>query len=432
MVANWASVTLGEITDWASGGTPSKGNQAYWGGNIPWISASSMKTPFLCDSDLKITVEGLGNGSRLAPVDSVLLLVRGSELHKRIPVGIATLPVAFNQDVKALRARKHILPRYLFYWLIGNEPMLLGKVEHTGIGAGKLDTNVLKELAVNLPPLAEQKTIADILGTLDDKIELNRRTNETLEAMATAIFRSWFVDFDPVHAKSKGRQPDGMDAETARLFPSSFVDSEIGKVPKGWSVQSLDAIATFLNGLACQKYPPTGNDSLPVIKIADLRNGVSDTSDRANPAVGADYIVKNGDVLFSWSGSLLVKIWTGGKGVLNQHLFKVTSDRFPRWFYYFWVVEHLLTFQSIAQDKATTMGHIKRNHLTDAKVVVPDLQLLQKADLIIAPLVERWLQLSEESAILSATRDALLPRLMSGEVTVENARQHGGCEANAK
>jgi type I restriction enzyme S subunit len=198
MVGEWTIVRLGDLTWWASGGTPSKANPEFWGGDIPWISASSMKTPLLCDSDNKITKEGLENGSRLAETNSILLLVRGSELHKRIPVGIVTRPVAFNQDVKALKVREQMCSDYLFYWLLGNEAMLLGKVEHTGIGAGKLDTEVLKNLPVKLPPLAEQKAIAEVLGALDDKIELNRRMNETLEGMARALFKSWFIDFDPV------------------------------------------------------------------------------------------------------------------------------------------------------------------------------------------------------------------------------------------
>ncbi len=285
-------------------------------------------------------------------------------------------------------------------------------------GRQRVPMSALSHREVTIPPMKEQRRIADILGALDDKIELNRKMNATLEAMARAIFKSWFIDFDPVHAKAQGRPPDGMGAETARLFPSEFEASEIGPVPKGWRVRPLDAIASFLNGLACQKYPPTGDESMPVIKIADLRNGVSDTTDRASPAVGAAYIVKNGDVLFSWSGSLLVKIWTGGKGVLNQHLFKVTSGNFPRWFYYFWIRERLLEFQSIAQDKATTMGHIKRHHLNDARVVVPDPAVLKAADAIIAPLVARCVQCDEESATLDVVRDTLLPRLLSGEVAI--------------
>src|SRR5450756_2098486 len=170
--STWRSARLGDVTSWTSGGTPSKNQPEFWSGDIPWISASSMRSTRLCDSVLKITESGLNNGSRLAAVDSILLLVRGSELHNRIPVGIATCPVAFNQDVKALQTREGLLPEFLLYWLLGNEKLLLSKVEETGIGAGKLDTDVLKRISMHLPCLAEQRSIVHILGALDDRIEL--------------------------------------------------------------------------------------------------------------------------------------------------------------------------------------------------------------------------------------------------------------------
>lgn len=202
-----------------------------------------------------------------------------------------------------------------------------------------------------LPPLPEQRAIAHILGTLDDKIELNRRTNETLEAMARALFKSWFVDFDPVHAKKAGRKPEGMDAETAALFPDDFEDSEMGKIPRGWKAVPLDTIADFLNGLALQKFPAApGEPSLPVIKIAQLRKGAVDGADRASRSVPMQYVVKDGDLLFSWSGTLEVAVWCGGEGALNQHLFKVTSKTTPPWFYHGWLLHHLADFRQIAAD----------------------------------------------------------------------------------
>ncbi len=134
---------------------------------------------------------------------------------------------------------------------------------------------------LRIPPLPEQRAIAHILGTLDDKIELNRRMNETLEAMARALFKSWFVDFDPVRAKAEGRDP-GLPKPLADLFPARLVDSELGEIPEGWGVKSLDDIARFLNGLALQKHPPAGGRSLPVIKIAQLRTGTTSGADRAS------------------------------------------------------------------------------------------------------------------------------------------------------
>jgi type I restriction enzyme S subunit len=259
--------------------------------------------------------------------------------------------------------------------------------------------------------------IGDFLSALDDKIELNRQMNTTLEAMARALFQSWFVDFDPVHAKAEGRQPVGMDAETAALFPDSFEDSTLGPIPKGWQIKPIDEIADFLNGLALQKFPVAGEGSLPVIKIAQLNNG-HDTSraDQCSSTIPQQYVVKNGDILFSWSGSLEVEIWSGGKGALNQHLFKVTSERYPKWFYYLWIIAHLEDFRSIASGKATTMGHIQRKHLTAAKALVPSHELMVRMHEILNPIIEQAHAFELQVKELRQLRDALLPKLLSGEL----------------
>lgn len=272
-----------------------------------------------------------------------------------------------------------------------------------------------------LPALPFQRQIVSILAALDDKIELNRRMNATLEAMARALFRSWFVDFDPVRAKLDGRQPTGMDAETAALFPERFTESELGQTPKGWEVRSLDKIASYLNGLALQKYPPDDGLTLPVIKIAQLRKGDTSSADRCSNDLPPAYIVKDGDVLFSWSGSLEVELWCGGVGALNQHLFKVTSSEFPKWFYYLWTLYHLDDFRLIAADKATTMGHIQRGHLAAAKVLVPSRPLLGAMTRIVEPLVDRIIANRVQSRTLAELRDTLLPKLLSGELSVSSA-----------
>jgi type I restriction enzyme S subunit len=248
--------------------------------------------------------------------------------------------------------------------------------------------------------------------------------NETLEVMARALFKSWFVDFDPVRAKAEGRDP-GLPKPLADLFPDSFEDSELGEIPKGWEIRGLDEIARFLNGLALQKYPPKDGRSLPVIKIAQLRAGQSVGADRASADLDPDYIVKDGDVLFSWSGSLECVLWTGGGGALNQHLFKVTSAEFPKWFCYLWIHQHLADFRHIAAAKATTMGHIQRHHLADAKVVIPTLKALGAMNTILSPLLEMVLATRLESGTLTILRDTLLPKLISGEVRVKPDRPLG-------
>lgn len=281
-----------------------------------------------------------------------------------------------------------------------------------------------RELYVTVPPIDQQHKMVQILKPFNDKIELNHQMNQTLEDLASTLFKSWFIDFDPVLAKAEGKKPFGMSDDIAALFPDSFEESELGSIPKGWKVIELDNIANFLNGLALQKYPPENEvDSLPVIKIAQLREGKPENADRASSNLDKKYIIDDGDIIFSWSGSLLVTIWCGGKGALNQHLFRVTSNQFPKWFYYEWIKYHLPEFQAIAADKATTMGHIKREHLKEAKVLLPSPQLLTKMDELMSPLVEKRIANNLESRTLNSLLDLLLPKLFSGEIDLNQTEK---------
>ena len=317
-----------------------------------------------------------------------------------------------------IKERKRIDPGFVYYlslWSDFNRELCVSasgtKILHTAPVR-------IEAFEFNLPPLAEQKAIAAVLGALDDKIELNRRMNATLEAMARALFQSWFVDFDPVRAKLDGRKPIGLDETTAALFPDSFQESSLGHTPKGWEVRSLDKTAHYLNGLALQKYPPGDGLTLPVIKIAQLRKGDSVGADRCNTELPVNYIVQDGDVLFSWSGSLEVELWCGGPGALNQHLFKVTSPEFPKWFYYLWTLCHLDEFRLIAAGKATTMGHIQRGHLTAAKVLIPPRPLLDAMTRTMSPLIDQLIANRIQARTLATLRDTLLPKLLSGELQV--------------
>ncbi len=338
------------------------------------------------------------------------------------------------------RGRPDISNSNFIYYLVNSpEVREFAISQMTGSsGRQRVPTSAFEHITVGLPPLAEQKAIAGVLSALDDKIELNRQMNETLEQTARALFKSWFVDFEPVknkigRAKMEGRllssplplgegqgEGCGLSEEIAALFPSSFTNSPLGQIPEGWEVKSLDEVANFLNGLALQKYPAKNDDFLPVIKIAELRQGITNNSNKASLDVAKEYIVNDGDVLFSWSGSLTQVLWTGGQGALNQHLFKVTSAN-PKWFHYYWVEHHLPWFQKIAASKATTMGHIQRMHLKQAKVLLPDVDFMKAADVILQPLLNRRLQCGVENQILSQLRDTILPKLISGELRVGDA-----------
>jgi len=258
----------------------------------------------------------------------------------------------------------------------------------SGSAQPQLPIRDLKEIEISLPPLPEQKAIAAVLSSLDDKIDLLHRQNLTLEAMAETLFRQWFV------------------VETRDDYEE----------------KPLSQIANFLNGLACQKYPPKNEiDKLPVLKIKELSNGISESSDWASSDVKPGYIVETGDVIFAWSASLMVKVWNGGKCILNQHLFKVTSTEFPKWFYLMWCKHHLDEFISISSSHATTMGHIKRGDLDKAMVLVPNADELEIMSSKMTPILNKQIANQKQIRTLETLRDTLLPKLMGGEVRVKLA-----------
>lgn len=309
----------------------------------------------------------------------------------------------------------------------GNSPFfvyyVLRMIDFTSFNAGgtvpTLNRNHIGDLLVPRVPLNHQIAISDVLLNIDKRIEANSRTAKTLESIAQTLFRSWFIDFDPVRAKMAGEKPVGMDDATAALFPDSMEESELGDIPAGWNWTPLDEIAEFLNGLALQKVPKEPEDpGLPAIKIAQLRAGNTQGADRVSSHIDSRFIVRDGDILFSWSGTLEVEVWAGGDGALNQHLFKVSGQGYPDWFAYFSTRVFLPEFRQIASSKATTMGHIQRKHLTESMVAVPGSGLLQVADELIRPLFELKLNRIFEAKRLSNIRDSLLPRLISGELQV--------------
>jgi len=277
--------------------------------------------------------------------------------------------------------------KYLYYFLSSKQGFeLITQASHGSVQVNISEKKVVESIRIKIPPIAEQAIIAETLTSIDNKIDLLQRQNRTLEELAESVFRQWFLE-------------------------------EAGK---NWKEMALDKIAEFLNGLACQKFPIQQNEEgLPVIKIKEMKNGITESSDIASSNVPEKYIVKDGDLLFSWSGSLDVGLWFGGIGVLNQHLFKVTSREFPQWFCYFWIKYHLEEFKGIAEDKSTTMGHIQRHHLSQARVLVPDKEGLKQMDEAINPFFKKLKSNQGQIGNLKQLRDTLLPKLINGEVRIE-------------
>jgi type I restriction enzyme, S subunit len=426
--SEWQEYRLGDITRWASGATPSKQNPEYWGGSIPWISASSMKAKICAISDERITEEAVRSGARMCDPGTILLLVRGSELHKRIPIGVATTRVAFNQDVKAITTCSgDLLGDYLYYLLKGNEEFLLNSVEFTGIGAGKLETPFLQDLVFPLPTREEQTLITDFMIALDDKIELNRKTNETLEAMAKALFKSWFVDFDPVRAKAEGR-PTGLPAVISDLFPDSFEDSELGEIPSGWATGRLEEIleidpprqlrrGSVSPYLEMKGVPTSGHSAVDVIlrefsSGSKFRNGDTLLA-RITPCLEngktafVDFL-KDGEI--GWGSTEFIVI-CGRREETNPFAYYLARSEVFR--------------NNAIQNMVGSSGRqrVPSDAVSGFTLQMPPEEILVKFGLLASDLMRRISANADQSVILSKIRDTLLPKLISGEIRIPDAEK---------
>ncbi|MCX5955833.1 MAG: restriction endonuclease subunit S [Cyanobacteria bacterium] len=431
MSSEWQEYRLGDITRWASGATPSKQNPEYWGGSIPWISASSMKAKICAISDERITEEAVRSGARMCEPGTILLLVRGSELHKRIPIGVATTRVVFNQDVKAITTCSgDLLGDYLYYLLKGNEEFLLNSVEFTGIGAGKLETPFLQDLVFPLPTREEQTLITDFMIALDDKIELNRKTNETLEAMAKALFKSWFVDFDPVRAKAEGR-PTGLPAVISDLFPDSFEDSELGDIPSGWRVAPVGDVVECVGGSTPStnepKYwdggeyfwaTPKDLSSLSEPFLLDTAkkitaDGVQRISSGILP-VGTVLLSSRAPVGYVSAACVPVSI--------NQGFIALKSNGLMSSAYLLnWCLSNVQQFKDRAS--GTTFAEISKAAFRPIPLLVPREEVAKSFSDKAHTLYERVVSNMRQSTLLASTRDALLPKLISGEIRIPDAEK---------
>ena len=277
----------------------------------------------------------------------------------------------------------------------------------SGTTRQRVSWQVLSKFSFNFPNSNYRKKAGYILNQYDDLISQNILIVEKLEKLADVMFKAVFINSD-LHYIKKLLNID----EQIKFQPS-----ELGKIPTGWKCESLDKDIDFLNGLALQNYLPKGDESdLPILKIAQLKKDSLEGGGFSSCDISSEYIVEDGDLIFSWSASLVVKIWCGGKAALNQHLFKVTSSLYPKWFQWLWCKSHLRQFQSIAESKVTTMGHIQRKHLTEAKILVPTRTHIRKLDKIFKPILDQIIQCNLEINSLRNIQATLIPKLMKGEI----------------
>lgn len=407
-------ITVDELGKIVTGKTPRTSIFENYGGDIPFLTPTDDLVPMKCYKTINtITEIGLNEVRNcLIPKDSVCVSCIGSDMGHVI---MTTKPTVTNQQFNSIMPNEDYHPDYVYYLMI-----LLGKMMKSKFGKSATAVPIVSKSLFSSFEIYvhdnknEQIVIADVLSKLDQKIAINTRMNAELEAMAKQLYDYWFVQFDFPDENGKPYKSSG-----GKMVYDEKLKREI---PEGWEVKNLFYIANYKNGLACQNYrPKEDEDSLPVIKINEMHNGFTSETERASANIPSEVIIENGDVLFAWSASLEVMLWGLGRGALNQHIFKVTSNNgFPKSFFYYQLLEYVDYFRRIAEAKKTTMGHITKDHLEQSQIVVPPTtDLPNQLEEILSPVMDKIVSLSSERIYLTHLRDSLLPMLMNGQVIVE-------------
>jgi type I restriction enzyme S subunit len=423
VLKGWRVATLGECTAWMSGGTPSKSEQSYWDGEIPWISAKSMKSFYLYDSDDHVTDLGALNGTRIVDPGTILLLVRGMTLHNDVPVGIAMRPMAFNQDVKAIRGVGDTETRFIAYWLLANKHRLLAAVDQASHGTGRLRTEVVQGMDLRLPAPSQQQRIVGVLTALDDKIDQNRRTNRLLERLARAIFQAWFVDFEPVRARAAGeRSFPGMPQAVFRATPSCFVDSEIGPIPEGWASGAVSDTADLSRAqLNPQDYPNEVFDHFSIPAFDDGRNAAVE---EGRAIKSNKFLVVANCLLASKLNPRIPRDWLPPSAAerrqiaSTEFLVVVPREGWDRDYLYCQLQQPEFR-DSLAQGASGTSNSHQRVRPQDflaKSIVLPPEPLRRAFRAVAGPLMGLCESTHGESQKLAELRDLLLPKLLSGEI----------------
>ncbi len=410
---HWQDKTLNELGDFQRGKSrhrPRNDKALFSGGKHPLIQTGEIKAANLYITKHSAVYNDFGLAqSKLWPQNTLCITIAANIAE----TALLGYPMCFPDSVVGFNAHptksSELFMHYVFTYI-------RRAIQNSATGSIQDNINIeyLTSLKLKIPLKDYQDKIAAVLSALDAKIDCNNRINAELEVMTKTLYDYWFVQFDFPDANGKPYKSSG-----GKMVYNPTLKREI---PAGWKDGSLWEIARYFNGLPMQKHRPKGSEYLPVIKIKEMGEGISDSSEKASPDIPRDAIVNGGDVLFSWSATLDVKIWSQGKGALNQHIFKVTSGKYPKTFYYFELLAYLAHFKMMAEKRKTTMGHITQDHLKQSRICIPPTELLSWAHEQIEPILKKHLLHEKENQHLTQLRDWLLPMLMNGQVTVADMK----------
>ncbi|WP_311517370.1 restriction endonuclease subunit S [uncultured Megasphaera sp.] len=393
-MSTWKEYTVADIVSTVidyRGKTPKKLGGDWSDSGYRALSAKNIKTGKIVQPDsIRCVSEDMYKAWMKEEIQREDILITSEAPFGQIYFWNSDEKIVLSQRLFAIRVNGQFYPKYIYFYMTSSffQAELDGRATGTTV-VGLRQPELLK-CKVLAPSYEEQRVIAETLWCLEQKINHNEEINNNLEQQAQAIFSNEFLALETL--------------------------------PEGWKQAGLIDIADYRNGLAMQKYRPDADEiGIPVLKIKELRQGFCDNnSEVCSSNIKREYVIHDGDVIFSWSGSLLVDFWCGGICGLNQHLFKVTSNEYDKWFYYSWTKHHLYRFIAVAADKATTMGHIKRNELSKAEVLIPNETDYNRIGALIKPIYDLIIANRIENKKLAETRDSLLSKLMSGEIDVSD------------
>ncbi len=323
--------------------------------------------------------------------------------------------IVLLSSIAIVRLKKGYDPNFYRYYLLSRNAQYLMRSSYvSGTAIPRVVLKDFKNVPVPYPEYEEQVKIGNFLRKIDDKIEINNQMNQTLEEMAQAVFKEWFVEFNFPDENGVPYRDNG----------GEMVDSELGPIPKGWREEEFYNIAEFVNGKAFK-----GKDyceiskKLPIVKIAELKSGITSQTRFSVENVPEKYFLADGDILFSWSGnpdtSLDAFIWTLGEAVLNQHIFKVNMKELSKGLTYTILKYHMKFFKEMARNKQTTgLGHVTVKNLKEYRIPLPNVEVLDRIEGIFQGYFDKIFSIQLENEVLMKTRGILLPKLMSGEIRV--------------
>ena len=386
-------------------------------GNMPYIGLEHIE---------KGTLRLVGTGNAKDVTSTKFIFSEGDILFGKLrPYFRKVIHAPFDgvcsTDIWVVRANPGIDQGYLYYWMASQTFVNFATQGSEGTKMPRAKWDHVGRYQQTRLPTIDQQAIAHILGTLDDKIELNRKMNETLEAIAQALFKSWFIDFDPVKEKTESRKPFGMDEKTAALFPDSFVDSELGMIPEGWRSASIYEISDVIYGAPfASKRFNTNREGKPLIRIRNLKD--------ESPGVWTDefhpkgYTVRSGDIVVGMDGEFRAYLWGGVEAWLNQRVCVFApKPGFSTAFVRNSIIAPLARVE--ATETATTVIHLGKNDIDRFNIITPDSLVGAAFSRVCQPLYNRIVANKQQSRTLTQIRDTLLPKLISGELRVPDAEK---------